>query len=104
MSKEINELVKRRAELLEELGQVTRTIEDAQTQVFKLVASETRLVHRYFDGDRIVISFGQHWWINQDGDLVGKVDDSDVFDLKTLVDSGLFKEVTIEHYGHRWTK
>ena len=47
MSDKINELVKRRAELLEELSQVTREIEDAQTEVFRHIAGEKILVQRF---------------------------------------------------------
>lgn len=67
MSDKTNKLVKRRAELLEELAQVTRKIEDAQTEVFRHIASQKVLVQRYFDGDSIIVSFGRYWWINRDG-------------------------------------
>mgnify|MGYP003441533868 FL=1 len=97
MSDKINELVKRRAELLEELSQVTREIEDAQTEVFRHIAGEKILVQRYFDGDRIVVSFGRHWWVDQDGDLIGMVDESDITELKKLTQSGIFERVTITH-------
>lgn len=97
MSDKINELVKRRAELLEELSQVTREIEDAQTEVFRHIASQKVLVRRYFDGDMVVVSFDRFWWVNQDGDLLGTVDESDISELKTLTQSGIFERVTITH-------
>lgn len=97
MSDKINELVNRRAELLEELSQVTREIEDAQTEVFRHIASQKILVQRYFNGDRIVVSFNRFWWVNQDGDLLGMVDESDISELKKLTKTGLFERVTIIH-------
>jgi len=93
---DINALVSRRAELLEELTQVTRQIEDAETEVFRHIASQKILVKRYFEGDSIVVSFGRHWWVNQDGDLLGMVDESDLSDLKELVKNGVFERVTIK--------
>ena len=95
MSDKINELVKRRGELLEELNQVTREIEDAQTEVFRHIASQKMFVQRYFDGDRIVVSFDRFWWVNQDGDLLGMVDESDISELKKLTSSGVFERVII---------
>ena len=50
-----------------------------------------------FDGDRIVVSFGRHWWVDQDGDLIGMVDESDITELKKLTQSGIFERVTITH-------
>ena len=97
MSDKINELVKRRAELLKELSQVTREIEDAQTEVFRHIASQKMLIQRYFDGDRIVVSFDRFWLVNQDGDLLGTVDESDISELKKLTQSGIFERVTITH-------
>lgn len=97
MSDKINDLVKRRAELLEELSQVTREIEDAQTEVFRHVASKKYIIQRYFTGDRIIISFGRHWWVNQDGDLLGMVDESDILELRKLVKSGILERVAIAH-------
>ena len=93
MQDKTNTLIKRRGELLEELNQVTREIEDAQTEVFKLLASEKILVQRYFDGDRIVVSFGRYWWINEDGDLLGLVDESDIDEIKILTEKGVFMRV-----------
>ena len=55
MNKQIKDLVERRNAILKELNQVTREIEDAQTEVFKHIASEKELVRRYFDGDAIVV-------------------------------------------------
>lgn len=91
----LSDLVSRRNSLLEELNQVTRAIEDEQTHVFKHIASEKVLVQRYFDGDRIVISFGRYWWINEDGDLLAMVDESDIDELKTLTEKGVFSRVVI---------
>ena len=97
MSDKINELVKRRAELLEGLSQVTREIEDAQTEVFRHIASQKMLVQRYFGGDSIVVSFDRFWWVNRDGDLLGMVDESDISELKELTKFGVFERVTITH-------
>jgi len=97
MSDKINGLVTRRAELLEELSQVTREIEDAQTEVFRHIASQKILVQRYFDGDMIVVSFDRFWWVNQNGDLLAMVDESDISELKELTQSGIFERVTITY-------
>ena len=93
MNKQIKDLVERRNAILKELNQVTREIEDAQTEVFKHIASEKELVRRYFDGDAIVVSFGRYWWINKSGDLLGLVDENDVSELKKLVENGIFSRV-----------
>lgn len=91
----LSDLVSRRNSLLEELNQVTRAIEDAQTDVFRHIASEKILVQRYFDGDTIIVSFGRYWWINKDGDLLSMVDESDIGELKTLTEKGVFSRVVI---------
>lgn len=74
---------------------MTRKIEDAKTDVFRHIARQKVLVQRYFDGDSIIVSFGRYWWINRDGDLLGRVDESDISDLKNLVKSGIFERVKI---------
>lgn len=81
--------------LLDELSQVTRAIEDAQTEVFAHIAREKTVVQRYFDGDVIVISFGRHWWVNEDGDLLGLVDESEILQLKALEKRGIFERKSI---------
>lgn len=91
----IDELVKRRGELLKELNLVDREIEDAQTEVFQHMASKKVIVQRYFQGDSIVVSFGRFWWANQDGNLLGMVDESDISELKRLAEAGIFERITI---------
>lgn len=95
MDKKIDELVKRRGDLLRDLNLVTREIEDAQTEVFRHMASEKSIVKRYFQGDSVVVSFGRYWWVNQDGDLLGMVDESDISELKRLAEAGIFERITI---------
>ncbi len=95
MDKKIDELVKKRGELLKELNLVDREIEDAQTEVFRHIARKKMIVQRYFHGDSIVVSFGRFWWVNQDGDLLGMVDESDVSELKRLAEAGIFERITI---------
>ena len=94
MSDKINNLVTRRGELMDELNQITREIEDAQTEVFRHIASQKILVQRYFEGDSVIVSFNRFWWINQDGDLLGMVDESDILELKELTNSGIFERIT----------
>ena len=95
MSDKINNLVTRRGELMEELSQITREIEDAQTEVFRHIAGQKILVQRYFEGDSVIVSFNRFWWINQNGDLLGMVDESDISELKKLTKSGIFERITI---------
>lgn len=95
MKNKIENLVKHRNLILEELSAVTREIEDAQTDIYRHIASEKIIVQRYFDGESIVKSFDRYWWISQDGDLVGLVDESDISDLKALEERGIFERVTI---------
>ena len=96
MSDIINVLITKRGKLLQDLSQVTREIEDAQTEIFKHIASERILVQRYFNGDIIVVSFDRFWWVNQDGDLLGMVDERDIDELKILTEKGIFSRVVID--------
>ena len=95
MNDVIDFLITRRNEILAELEQVTREIEDAQTEAFRHIASEKNLVQRYFDGQSVVVSFGRYWWVSQDGDLLGMVDESDIAELKILVEKGIFERISI---------
>lgn len=95
MNKKINELIKRRGEILKELNELTREIEDAQTEIFRHIASEKIIIQRYFEGDVIVVSFGRYWWTNRNGDLIGLVDESDIVELKELTQKGVFSRVVI---------
>lgn len=94
MTDKINDLVVRRDELLWELNLVTREIEDAQTEVFRHIASQKSLVKRYFDGDSVIVSFNRFWWVNKNGDLLYMVDESDISELKQLTKSGIFERIT----------
>lgn len=88
-------LIKRRKEVLDELNQISREIEDAQTEIFKHVARQKIIVQRYFDGESIVVSFGRYWWVDANGDLLGLVDESDIQDLKELTDKGVFEKILV---------
>jgi len=93
----IDELFIKRRKLKIELETIDRQIEDAQTEYYRHLAGEKMLVKRYFSGERIIFSFGRHWWVSPDGDLLGLVEGSDIDELSNLVKKGVFEKINIDN-------
>lgn len=90
------ELEGKRKELLRDLELVERQITDAANEVFRIRVHETHVLQRYVNGEYIVKSFGHHWWVDANGELIERADADDVLTLEALVACDILGKIKID--------
>lgn len=88
------DLISRRKQLITALEAVDREIESAATSALRAEAENEDVLRRYMDGDYVIRSFGRHWWVNSNGELIELVSADDFDAIKRLEKKGWFKKQT----------
>ena len=86
------DIITRRNNLIKELEEIDREIEQSANAALRADAENEDVLRRYIDGEYIICSFGRHWWVNSNGELIELVS-ADEFDaLKRLEKKGWLKK------------
>lgn len=92
-----NELLERRADLLSELQEVERQIEDEATMSIVNARREQGLslvFARFHAGEYIINSNGRVWWCDANGDLVELAETWEFEAAQGLVKLGVLEKIT----------
>jgi hypothetical protein len=90
------DILTRRNELLRELEEIDREIEQSANAALRAEAENEDVLARYIAGDYVIMSFDRHWWVNQNGELIERVSADDFEALKRMEKKGYFKKITFK--------
>ena len=89
----IESLIAKRDALIKEANFITRQIEDEISEIYKMQGRGGALIQRYQKkGDTLVVSFGRHWWVSADGDLLERAEEWEVDAAKEMCKNGIFEK------------